>query len=140
MSPPPVPALSAVLDRIRAWASANKLKPATLARQAGLAEVVTRDLDQEDWSPSSRSIRRLEALIPPGWKAGDPVNEPDATDATAIDAALADFGDEGGGPGTDPGEHAANPPGDAPDRAGSAAEPDPAGERRRARHLRLIGR
>jgi len=67
------PELSAVLNRIRSWAAANALKPATLARLAGIAEVVTRDMSDDDWSPSSRSIRRLEALIPAGWKPGDPL-------------------------------------------------------------------
>ena len=67
------PDLSSVLARIRSWAFANDLKPATYARLAGVAEVVTRDMAGESWSPSSRSIRRLEALIPAGWKAGDPV-------------------------------------------------------------------
>jgi hypothetical protein len=67
------PGLTAVLDRLRAWASANSLRPATLARQAGLAEGVTRNMDRPDWSPSSTSIRSIEALIPPGWQAGDPV-------------------------------------------------------------------
>lgn len=69
----PPPDLSSVLDRIRGWASANELKPATLARLAGLAETVTRDIDDEAWSPSSNSIRKLEALIPEGWMPGLPV-------------------------------------------------------------------
>jgi hypothetical protein len=67
------PDLAAVLDRIRGWAEANRLKPATLARQAQIAEVVTRDMADPAWSPSSKSIRRLEALIPSGWRPGDPV-------------------------------------------------------------------
>lgn len=67
------PELAAVLDRIRGWAGANELKPATLARQAGLAESVTRGMDGGDWSPSSSSIRSLEALIPAGWMPGHPV-------------------------------------------------------------------
>lgn len=77
------PDLSSVLARIRSWAGANDLKPATYARLAGVAEVVTRDMASESWSPSSRSIRRLEALIPDGWKAGDPLPEPVAEAATA---------------------------------------------------------
>lgn len=67
------PELSAVLDRIRGWAAANDLKPATFARQAGLAETVTRDIERPDWSPSSNSIRKLEALIPEGWMPGHPL-------------------------------------------------------------------
>lgn len=77
----PAPDLSAVLDRIRGWAAANDLKPATLARQAGLAETVTRDMDETGWSPSSSSIRKLEALIPEGWVPGQPV--PPAPEASA---------------------------------------------------------
>lgn len=75
-SPSTAPDLSSVLDRIRAWARANELKPATLARMAGLAENVTRDMDAKDWGPSSRSIRRLEVLIPRDWRVGDPLPAP----------------------------------------------------------------
>lgn len=69
------PDLAAVLDRIRGWAAANEWKPATLARMAGVAESVTRDMDEPGWGPSSSSIRRFEALIPEGWRVGDPVPE-----------------------------------------------------------------
>ena len=72
---PQAPDLAAVLDRIRGWASANEWKPATFARMAGVAESVTRDMDESGWGPSSNSIRRLEALIPEGWRVGDPVPE-----------------------------------------------------------------
>lgn len=69
----PAPDLAAVLDRIRGWASANEWRPATLARMAGVAESVTRDMDEPGWGPSSNSIRRFEALIPEGWRVGDPL-------------------------------------------------------------------
>lgn len=72
--PHPAPTnLSAVLDRIRAWARANDWKPATLARKAGIAEVVTRSMTTDAWSPSSTSIRAMEGLIPADWREGDPV-------------------------------------------------------------------
>lgn len=67
------PNLNAVLDRIRAWSKANDWKPATFARVAGVADNVTRDMDCADWSPSSTSIRRLEATVPKDWCPGDPV-------------------------------------------------------------------
>lgn len=67
------PDLQAALNRIRAWAKANDLKPATLAREADIAENVTRNIDAPDWSPTSKSIRALESLIPKNWRAGDPV-------------------------------------------------------------------
>ena len=78
MSHPPSfpPDLASLLDRIRGWAKANEMKPATLARAAGLAENVTREMSARDWSPSSKSIRRMEALIPRGWRTGDPIPEP----------------------------------------------------------------
>ncbi len=72
----PVPNLGATLDRIRAWAAANELKPATLAKLAGIAEGVTRDLADPGWAPTSKSIRALEALIPRDWRVGDPLPKP----------------------------------------------------------------
>lgn len=80
---PAAPDLAAVLDRIRGWASANEWKPATLARMAGVAESVTRDMDEPSWSPSSNSIRRFEALIPDGWRVGDPIPTPPAKASAA---------------------------------------------------------
>ena len=86
-SPDAKPAeLDAELKRIRAWARANDLKPATVARLAGIAEKVTRDLYDAQWSPTSRSIRAMETLIPSGWKPGDPV----PAQAVPEDAAGAD--------------------------------------------------
>ncbi len=70
------PSLNACLDRLRAWARAKQLKPARLAREAGIAESVTRDLALPNWSPTASSIRKLEAIVPAHWKAGDAL--PDA--------------------------------------------------------------
>lgn len=67
------PSLDATLDRLRAWAKANGWQPATMAGHAGLNEKVTRGMFLKDWSPTSTSIRALEALITRGWQAGDPV-------------------------------------------------------------------
>ena len=79
------PDLASVLDRIRGWAAANHWKASTLARRAGLAESVTRDMQDDAWAPSSSSIRRFEALIPEGWRVGDPV--PDDSGASVAQAA-----------------------------------------------------
>lgn len=105
------PSLAATLDRIRAFARAMDWKPARVAREAGLADIATRNMAREDWSPTSSTIRRLEALIPDKWSAGDPAPSGDqraqrietaslaaaATEATtagdqAIDEARADIG------------------------------------------------
>lgn len=72
-APVVAPDLSVVLDRIRGWAAANDWKPATFAKRAGVAETVTRDMEDPAWGPSSNSIRKLEALIPDGWMPGHPV-------------------------------------------------------------------
>lgn len=87
------PDLASVLDRIRGWAAANNWKPATLARRAGLAESVTRDMDDADWAPSSNSIRRFEALIPEGWRVGDDLPLPPSASETATEAASAGRGE-----------------------------------------------
>lgn len=66
------PSLAATLNRIRAFAQAMEWKPARVAREAGLADIATRNMHKDEWSPTSSTIRRLEALIPADWKAGDP--------------------------------------------------------------------
>lgn len=48
-------------------------RPSRVAREAGLADIATRNMHKGEWSPSSSTIRRLEALIPEDWKAGDPL-------------------------------------------------------------------
>jgi hypothetical protein len=68
---PVTPTIDAVLDRIRAYAVAEKLAPATLARLAGISEVATRGMHSTDWSPRMHSIRALSRLIPPDWQEGD---------------------------------------------------------------------
>jgi hypothetical protein len=73
------PSLTATLDRIRAFAKAMDWKPARVAREAGLADIATRNMHKDDWSPTSSTIRRLEALIPESWQAGDA--PPSAKDA-----------------------------------------------------------
>lgn len=65
--------LDACLVRIREWATANDWRPARLAREAGIAENVTRDMFAGTWSPTASSIRKLEAVIPSGWQPGDPL-------------------------------------------------------------------
>jgi len=86
---PSAPVLTSVLDRIRGWAAANGWKPATLARMAGVAERVTRDMDSAVWSPSSSSIRRFEALIPDEWRVGDALPEAAPSETHAEPATTA---------------------------------------------------
>lgn len=76
-----------VLERIRSFAGARGWKPARLAREAGLSDTVTRGMERPDWAPSGISVRRLEALIPEGWRPGDPVPAEPAPVAPGEEAA-----------------------------------------------------
>lgn len=64
---------AAVLDRIRAYATARKWTPGRLAVAAGLSRGTLSDLHDADWQPSTRIVMAIEAVIPEGWKPGDPV-------------------------------------------------------------------
>jgi len=68
----PVSATSAVA-RVRAWRVANDWAPYRFATEAGVAEATLRDMDADEWNPTLRTLEKLEALIPKGWRAGDAV-------------------------------------------------------------------
>ncbi len=76
-----------ILDTIRAFAATKGWKPARLAREAGLSDMVVRGMERDDWSPSGTSVRALERLIPADWKAGDPLPDGQGTSAAAKAAA-----------------------------------------------------
>lgn len=56
-------AVSASLDRIRAYAKAQKIKPATLARLAGLHANALRGLHDDDWNPRADTLQKVEEAI-----------------------------------------------------------------------------
>ena len=56
--------LDAVLTRIRAYATHARLSPSALALKAGLGINSLADLHSSDWTPSGRTIRKVEAVIP----------------------------------------------------------------------------
>lgn len=49
--------------------------PYRFATAAGVSEATLRGIDADDWNPTVRTLERLEALIPEGWRVGDPVPE-----------------------------------------------------------------
>lgn len=59
--------VDASIDRIRAYRAALGLSKSALARAAGLPESTLREFDRPSWSPTATTLRKLEALIPPGW-------------------------------------------------------------------------
>lgn len=75
-----------VLARIRGFAAARGWKPARLAKEAGLSDMVTRGMERADWAPSGASVRKIEALIPAAWRPDNPL-PPDDPDLPAAPAA-----------------------------------------------------
>lgn len=70
---PPAPTLAAVLDRIRAYAVAQSWSLGPLALRAGLSRGALRNLHRPTWSPTTATVKAIEALIPADWRAGDTV-------------------------------------------------------------------
>ena len=70
------PSLGPVLKRLQAYRKAAELSYSALAQNAGLSRAALLGMDADDWSPSGKTIRAIEKLIPPGWRVGDPLPEP----------------------------------------------------------------
>ena len=69
----PQPRLDTILNRLRAFRRAAGLSMSGLALHAGLSRAALVGIDDEDWSPSSTTVRALEDLIPADWKEGEPL-------------------------------------------------------------------
>jgi len=59
------------IDRIRAWRKSAGWSINRLGSECGLNESTLRDIDNPDWNPRAETLRKLEAVIPPGWQPGD---------------------------------------------------------------------
>lgn len=59
--------IDGALARVRAYRSEMGWSRARLAAAAGIQDTVLRHLDEEGWNPTAETVRRLEAVIPPGW-------------------------------------------------------------------------
>lgn len=67
------PEIAAVLARVRAYRKAAELSYSSFALSAGLSRAALNGMDRDDWSPTSDTLKGIEAIIPPGWREGDPV-------------------------------------------------------------------
>lgn len=63
-SPAAPPTVDQVIARIRAFATWKRWAPSRLAVEAGLSNMALRDMDAPGWSPTTATLRKLEALIP----------------------------------------------------------------------------
>lgn len=62
--------IEAVLGRIRAYAVFRGWKKSRLAAAAGLRDTTLRDFESPNWNPRIKTVRKLEAIIPPDFDAG----------------------------------------------------------------------
>jgi transcriptional regulator with XRE-family HTH domain len=72
--------------RVRAFRTSKGWSINALAAAAGLGESTIRRIDDPDWSPTVRILRKLEAVIPPGFEA--PVDQADAENVASRPAAI----------------------------------------------------
>ncbi len=63
------------IERIRAFRKAAGWTIYRLGNEVGLNESTLRDLDSPDWNPRAETLRKLEAVIPAGWRPGDELPE-----------------------------------------------------------------
>jgi transcriptional regulator with XRE-family HTH domain len=56
------------LDRIRSFRRDKGLSIAALERLAGLSISSLAEIDDPLWSPTAKTVRKIEAVIPAGWK------------------------------------------------------------------------
>ncbi len=70
------PEIDTLLDRLRAYRKAADLSYSALAQRAGLSRAALMGMDDEDWGPTSATIRAVEAIIPSGWQPGQPIPAP----------------------------------------------------------------
>lgn len=62
------------LRRIRAYAAHRRLAKSRLAVEAGLSRNALMGMDRSDWSPTVKTVRKIEAIIPPEFTP-DPKNQ-----------------------------------------------------------------
>lgn len=67
------PEIGAVLARVRAYRTAANLSKSAFALKTGLSRMALMGIDDADWSPTSDTLKKIEAVIPANWREGDPL-------------------------------------------------------------------
>lgn len=57
-----------LIEKIRAYASQNKLKAYIIAQIAGISETAVRDFEQDYWNPRIETLAAIEKIMPHGWE------------------------------------------------------------------------
>jgi hypothetical protein len=78
----------ATLANLRDWIARSGRSYAEIAAAADVDEKSVRQARQEGWNPRATTLKKLEAVMPEGWRAGDPVPET-GSGAAATSAAEA---------------------------------------------------
>lgn len=60
-------AVDAVIARIRCFMEARGWSKHALCKASGVPYTTVSRMDDPDWNPQADTLRRLEAVIPPGW-------------------------------------------------------------------------
>lgn len=72
----PLSATETTMRNVRDYVVRCGRGPTELAREIGLDEKSVRQVRDANWNPRATTLRKLEALLPEGWTAGDPLPMP----------------------------------------------------------------
>lgn len=64
------------ITRVRAFRAFKSWTVSRFAAEAGIGESAIRKMDDPDWNPEAKTLKRLEAVIPAAFK-GDGSDEPE---------------------------------------------------------------
>ncbi|PKR57475.1 helix-turn-helix domain-containing protein [Thalassospira lohafexi] len=85
--------IETVLIRIRSYRRLNGLNASQLAARAGIADTTLRDMMNGKWNPTVKTLRLIEAVIPPEFMMN--ANDDDAPSDPACSGAVAAKADRG---------------------------------------------
>lgn len=57
------------IECVRRFAAESGMGPKEISERAGISESALRHMHVSDWSPSTRTLKKLEALVPEDFKA-----------------------------------------------------------------------
>jgi hypothetical protein len=73
----PTPGAELDLATVRDWISRSGRTDQAIAEAASVDEKTVRNAARPEWNPRVQTLRKLMRAVPRGWRAGDPIPEPD---------------------------------------------------------------